>query len=108
VVFTAGMALVLFALCYWLVDAKNIRRPFVPLIVFGVNPIAVYVLSTAGGALMEATTIHGANLRDRIYHALFTGGASPAAASLLFALAYVVLWLAVMSVLYRRKIFVRI
>ena len=108
VVFTAGLALVLFALCYWLVDAKNVRRPFVPLIVFGVNPIAVYVSSTAAGALMEATTIHGANLRDRIYRALFTGWASPPAASLLFALAYVVLWLAVMGVLYRRRIFVRI
>jgi predicted acyltransferase len=108
VVFTGGMALLLFALCYGLVDAQNIRRPFVPLIVFGVNPIAVYVLSTAGGALMEVTTIHGTNLRDRIYHVLFTGWSSPPAASLLFALGYVLLWLAAMSVLYRRKIFVRI
>ena len=108
VVFTAGLALLLFALCYWLVDVKDVRRPVVPLVVFGVNPIAVYVLSTAGGALMDATTIRGMNLRERICHVLFAGWSSPPAASLLFALGYVLFWLAAMSVLFRRKIFLRI
>jgi len=108
VVFTAGMALVLFALCYWLVDVKQVRRPFLPFVVFGVNPIAVYVLSTAGGALMDATSYHRMNLRERVCHVLFAGWTSPPAASLLFALGYVLLWLAAMSVLYRRKLFIRI
>jgi len=108
VVFTAGVALILYALFYWLIDVRQLRRPFLPLIVFGVNPIAVYVLSSIGGAVMDEVNIHGVNLRDRICHASFGGWTSPAAGSLLFAVGYVLLWLAAMSVLYRRKIFVRI
>jgi predicted acyltransferase len=108
VVFTSGMALVVFALFYWLVDVRKMERPFVPLVVFGVNPIAVYVLSSAGDALLEATSIHGVNLRDAICHGLFGGWTSPAAGSLLFAVGYVLLWLVAMSLLYRRRIFLRI
>jgi predicted acyltransferase len=39
---------------------------------------------------------------------LFTWWAPPEAASLLFAVSYVLVWLGVMEVLYRRKIFIKI
>jgi predicted acyltransferase len=48
------------------------------------------------------------NLRVRICEGLFGWWASPQAASLLFALSYVLVWLGVMEVLYRRRIFIRI
>ena len=107
-VFTAGCALMLLAACYWLVDVKGHRRAVLPLVVFGVNPIAVYILSMVGGALLEVVTIGDDNLRTIICDTLFSSWASPRATSLLFALTYVAAWLAVMSVLYRKRIFIKI
>ncbi|HKC65219.1 MAG TPA: heparan-alpha-glucosaminide N-acetyltransferase domain-containing protein, partial [Pyrinomonadaceae bacterium] len=40
VVFTAGMALELLAVCYWLVDIKGYKRWAKPFIIFGVNALA--------------------------------------------------------------------
>ncbi len=108
VLFTGGMAMVTLAICYWLIDVRRIRQPVLPLVVFGVNPIAVYVLSTAGGELLERVTIHGVNVRDRICCALFAHWATPAGASLLFAVCYTLLWLGATTLLYRRKIFIKI
>jgi predicted acyltransferase len=102
------MASMLFGFCYWLVDVKQVRRPVRPLVVFGVNSIAVYVLSMAVGEVLERITLRGENLRVRICETLFTWWAPPEAASLLFAVSYVLVWLGVMEVLYRRKIFIKI
>lgn len=108
VVFTAGVALVLFALCYWLVDVRKVRRPLHPLMIFGVNPIAVYVCSMAVGELLDRAAVGHENLRVAIRQALFDWWASPRASSLLFAFTYVLVWLGVMEVLYRRKVFIKI
>jgi len=108
VLFTGGMAMVTLAACHWLVDVNGIQRPLWPLVVFGVNPIAVYVLSTAGGELLDRVTIHGTNLRDWICQGLLARWATPNAASLLFAVCYALVWLGATAVLYRRKIIIRL
>ncbi|MET0152770.1 MAG: heparan-alpha-glucosaminide N-acetyltransferase domain-containing protein [Candidatus Binatia bacterium] len=108
VLFTGGMAMVTLGFCYWLIDVRRIRQPVLPLVVFGVNPIAVYVLSTAVGEVLERVTIHGMNVRDRICRVLFVHWATPAGASLLFAACYTLLWFGASTLLYRRKIFIKI
>ncbi|HUV14707.1 MAG TPA: DUF5009 domain-containing protein, partial [Acidobacteriota bacterium] len=52
VVFTAGAALQFLAVCYWLIDIKGYTRWFYPAIVYGMNAIAVYVLSGMVGDLL--------------------------------------------------------
>jgi predicted acyltransferase len=106
--FTAGMALMLFGVFFWLIDVMRVRRSVRPFVVFGVNSIAVYVLSMALGEVLDQITLGDDNLRERICAWLFTWWAPPEAASLLFALSYVLVWLGVMEVLYRRRIFIRI
>jgi len=59
------------------------------------------------GEVLERITLRGENLRVRICETLFTWWAPPEAASLLFAVSYVLVWLGVMEVLYRRKIFIK-
>jgi predicted acyltransferase len=107
-VFTSGCALLSLAACHWLVDVKGYRRAALPFVVFGVNPIAVYVLSMAGGALLDVVTLGGDNLRTIVLQSLFGGWAPPRAASFLFAVSYVLAWLGAMSVLYRKKVFIKI
>src|SRR5262249_16853402 len=106
--FTAGMALILFGLFFWLIDVRQVRRPVRPFVVFGVNPIAVYVMSMALGEVLDRITLGDDNLRERICEWLFAWWAPPHAASLLFALSYVLVWLGAMEVLHRRRIFIKI
>jgi predicted acyltransferase len=47
-------------------------------------------------------------LRRYIFESAFLPLASPITASLLYAIAYVLFWLGLMAVLYRKRIFIRI
>jgi predicted acyltransferase len=117
VVFTAGWALLLLALCHWLIDIKGCRRWSLPFVVFGVNALAVFVLT---GLAARAMTIkewwslprldgtRGANLQTYIYQHLFASWLSPANASLAYALCFVLLWLGLMAILYRKRIFIKV
>jgi predicted acyltransferase len=114
VVFTTGMALQLLALCYWLVDIKNYRRWALPFRIFGVNALAVFVLSGLMARAMSLWKLPRAdgrpgNLQTYLYEHLFAPWvAAPADGALLYALLYVLLWLGLMAILYRRKIFIKV
>ena len=113
VLFTTGMGLQLLALCYWLVDIKKYRRWALPFRIFGVNALAVFVLSGLAARLMslwKMPRVDGrtGNLQTYIYEHLFAPWAAPADASLLYALLYVLIWLGLMAILYQRKIFIKV
>jgi predicted acyltransferase len=113
VVFTAGMALLFLGACYWLVDGKGFKRPLTPFVIFGVNPITVFVLSGVVARLMGLYQVAQPDgtpvtLKTYIYQNLFASWAGPLNGSLFFALAYVFAWLAPMTILYRKKIFIKI
>lgn len=113
VMFTGGLALQLLALCYWAIDLKGYKRWAYPFVVFGVNALALYVLSSLLFKvllLIKATKLDGeeGTLRDFIYERGFTTWLSPINASLGFALCYVALWWLVMLALYRRRIFIKV
>ena len=113
VIFTAGAALVVLAICFWLVEIRQGGRWATPFVAFGTNAIAAFVLSTFVARLLILTTVTGStgapvSLHRWIYTHVFATWAAPANASLLFAVAYVLLWLALMGVLYRQRIFIRV
>ncbi|HVF56012.1 MAG TPA: heparan-alpha-glucosaminide N-acetyltransferase domain-containing protein [Pyrinomonadaceae bacterium] len=113
VLLTSGMALELLALCYWLVDIKGYRRWSKPFLVFGVNALAVYFLSELFShvtSLVTFTRADGSHIdvRSLVYERLFASWAAPVNASLMFAVSIVLLWLGVMTILYRRKIFIKV
>jgi predicted acyltransferase len=113
VLFTAGIALVGLAVCYWLVDVKQFRRGWTtPILVFGKNAIAAYVFSEVlasslyairFGAGPQSTTLQG-----YLYTHLFAPLASAANACLAYSLAYVFLCWLVMAILYRRAILLKV
>jgi len=112
-VFMAGLAAVVFACCYWLVDVKGYRRWTKPFVVYGMNAIAIFVLSGLVGRLSSLIRVPSASggpiaLREWIFQNLFAAFASPRNASLMFALSHVLLLLAVGWVLYRRGIFIKV
>ena len=59
VLFTAGFALVLLALCYWVLDVRKLRgRWTMPALVFGMNAIGAYVLSEVLAATLDSWQIN--------------------------------------------------
>ncbi|HSG07966.1 MAG TPA: DUF5009 domain-containing protein [Longimicrobiales bacterium] len=112
VLFTAGTGLLLFGILYWWVDGLQRRGAWLtPMQVYGTNAIAVFV---ASGMMTKAMTrIHvggdgGLSLYGWIYRNLFQSWAGDYNGSLAFAAAYVLLWLALMTPLYRRRIFLKV
>jgi predicted acyltransferase len=114
VLFTAGFALVLLALCYWVLDIKQRRGRWTkPVLIFGMNAIAAYGFAELVAHMVDRLTItlsDGKTLswQQAIYEKTFEHAASPANASLLYAVVYVLMCLAAMWVLYRKHIFLKI
>ena len=108
VLFTGGLALQFLALCYWLIDIKGYRRWAKPFEVFGMNAIALYVGAGLMASLFGEINVGGTTLGAWIYQNLFASWASPINASLAFAISFVLVWLVLMWILYRRKIFLKI
>ena len=113
VLLTAGMALQLLALCYWLIDLKGYRRWSKPFLIFGTNALALYFLAELFAHIISLVTVTRADgaavdLQTLLYEKLFASWASPVNASLMFAVCIVLLWLGVMTILYRKKIFIKV
>lgn len=113
VLYTTGLALIVFALCYWFADVKKYTGWTKPFVIYGTNAIAVYFLSGIAAELLYTLTItNGAgetvSYGAFLYSTFFTPFFSPYNASLAWGLTYVLFWLGVMWVLYRKKLFIRI
>jgi predicted acyltransferase len=113
VLFTAGMALQLLAACYWLIDIKGYGRWSLPFRVFGTNALAVFFLTGLTGRLLTLIKLTGTDgkqvaLQTFIFKNLFAPWASPVNASLAFAVCFVLIWLGLTSLLYRRGIFIKV
>lgn len=115
VLFTAGFALVVLALCYWVLDVRKLRgRWTMPVLVFGMNAIAAYTLSEMLAAglsswILKSPTGSETSMQEVIYRHLFAfNGVSTPNTSLAYALAFVLVCWAVMWVLWRKKIFLKV
>jgi len=113
VLFTGGIAAVLLGLCQWLIEGKGLRRWAIPFLVIGTNALGVYLLSSLVASMLEHITVTSAlgaveGLRLYLFERLFLPWAGPRAGSLLFAISYLCAWLAAMTLLYRRRVFLRV
>ncbi|HEY8413090.1 MAG TPA: DUF5009 domain-containing protein [Pyrinomonadaceae bacterium] len=113
VLFTGGLALQLLALCYWLIDIRGYRRWAWPFEVFGVNALALFVgtgLMVKLMALIKLPASDGTQIGSQgwIFRKFFLSWASPINASLFYAIAFILLWLFLMWLLYRKRIFIKV
>jgi predicted acyltransferase len=101
--FMAGLDFVIFAIFLWLVDGLGFKRAVRPLVIMGMNAIAVYLASEFLDEALSATHLH-----RWVFSHLFAWPASPYNASLLYAVAYVLLMYVLAYVMYRRNWFLRV
>ena len=111
VVFTAGAALLLLGLLYWMIDVRLWRSWSKPMVVYGMNAIAVFVASGLVARIMGLWRVGGGEgvpLKTWVYEHVFASWAGPLNGSLAFAVSYVMLWLGLIWILYLRRIFIKI
>lgn len=101
--FMAGLDFVMLASFIWLIDHLGYQRYVKPLFIMGMNAITVYMASEL---IDEALGSLG--WRHPLYEKVFAPLASPVNASLLYAIAYVLLMYLIAYVMYRNKWFVRV
>ncbi len=113
VLYTSGLALCFLGFCYWLIDVKGYKRWATPFVIFGVNALALFVFSGIFARLLgliKVTTSDGTDvsLQEWIFDTFFLSIASPINASLMFAVSFILLWLLLMWLLYRRRIYIKV
>jgi len=112
-IFMTGMALACLAMFCWLMDVKGYKRPATPLLVFGMNAIAAYVLSELLSKTirtLRVTQSDGTRIRLKTY--IFDNFFAPLAdgkrASLIFAVSFVFLMFLVVWAMWRKRWFLKV
>jgi predicted acyltransferase len=113
VLYTTGLALLFLGFCFYLIDIKNYTKWTKPFVIFGVNALALFVFSGLLSKILGIIKVPGADgketsLQGWIFQKMFLSIAEPINASLLFALSYILFWLFLMWLLYRKRIYIKV
>ena len=115
VLVVTGLAMLVLALVYLVVDVRGSRAWARPLFWLGVNPLAIYFLSEVVGHLLERPWIHQGHGRTTAKAWLFWRFLEPALhprpaewPSLVFGVGFVGLWVIVAGVLYQRRVRIQV
>ena len=109
VLYTAGIAMIVLAILYWVIDIKGVRGFTKPFVVYGVNAITVFFLSGIVAKLLTTIkTQEGNTVKSWLFSNYFEPNFSPLNASLAYALVNVFLWLIILWWMYDRRIIIKI
>jgi predicted acyltransferase len=113
VAFTGGIALILLATCFFIIDAKGYTTWTKPFTMLGLNSIFIYVLSEIVNLILIYTSIPIAEnislpLKSLIFERLFASWAGLLHGSFIYALTYLAFCWTVAAILYRKRIFVKV
>jgi len=111
--FTGGLATVVLSLSYWIIDVNNYSRFTKPFVVYGVNAITVFFLSGLIPRILnmiKVTQPDGSETgaQNWLYESFFMPYFSPVNASLAWAVTFVLFWLAILWLMYSRKIIIKV
>jgi predicted acyltransferase len=107
--FMAGLDFVMLAIVVWWVDGLGHRQAVKPLVIMGMNAIAVYMTSEILDGLLHTIQVSsGVSAHVWIYDRVFAPLASPMNASLLYSLTYTLLMYLIAYGMYRRGWFWRV
>jgi predicted acyltransferase len=110
---TSGLALLTLGLCYWLIDIKGFRKWFVPFVIFGVNALPLFVFSGLMARMVAAYRVTDADgqlvaTHRWVVRSIYLRIFNPIDASLAFAISFILLWLIITWLLYRKRIYIRV
>jgi predicted acyltransferase len=110
--FMAGLDFMLFAGFLWLIDGQGFKRFAKPFVILGMNAITIYMiaelLETTLNVIRWNSGTHVISVRQWIFQSFYAPLFTPADASLLFSLTYVLLMFVIAYGMYRRGWFLRV
>ncbi len=114
VLFTAGMACASIATIMWIIEHNDVKWWTKPFVIYGVNPIVAFVGSGVVARIIYTlwkvdyngtpTAVQGVTYRT-VFAPMFE---DPRTASFAMALATVLFWFGVLTILYRKKIILKV
>ena len=114
VLFTAGMGAATLATCMWIIDQHRVTWWTKPFVIYGVNPIVAFWGAGAMARLIYSVIKvpcgEGASiaLQRCVYDNAYASWLPDKLASLAFAMSFVLVWLGILWVLYRKRIFLKV
>ena len=112
VLYTGGLASMGLAFCYWLIDVRQITWFTKPFVIYGINAITVFFASgiIARSLSLIKTTLNGEEIsfKGYLYEQFFTPYLSPINASLAGAITFVLIWLFILWLMYRKNIIIKV
>jgi predicted acyltransferase len=112
-IFMAGWALVCLSTFYWLIDVKGYKRWASPFVTYGLNAIAVFVLSGIVGRLLNLIHVDNAegaseSLQSYIFQTFFSPLAEPINASLIYAICFILFMYLIVWIMRKRRWFLKV
>jgi predicted acyltransferase len=113
VLYTAGLALCFLGFCYYLIDIKDYKAWTKPFVIFGVNALALFIGSGLMSRILGIIKVTGAEGKDVglqtwIYQTIFVPLADAKTSSVLYAICFILFWLFLMWLLYRKRIYIKV
>ena len=113
VLYAGGLATIGLALCYWLIDVQGYKKGTTPLVVYGVNAITDFFLSGLIPRILTLIMVNmpdGTRVNSRVwmYETFYTPYFTPINASLAGAVTFILIWLLILWVMFKRKIIVKV
>lgn len=113
VLYTGGLATMILAFCYWMIDVNKRQRYTLPFVVYGKNAITVFFLSGLLPRTMNMFKVTNADgsssgLQSWLYNNIFSPNFSPINASLAWAIAQICFWFIILYIMYRKHIFIKV
>lgn len=110
---TSGLALLTVGFCYWLIDIKGYKAWAKPFVIFGVNALALFVFTGFFARMIAAYRVTGSegqpiSVGRWVMQNVFLPVFNPIDASLAFAVSFILLWLFLMWLLYRKRIYIKV
>ncbi|MGB6041878.1 MAG: DUF5009 domain-containing protein, partial [Pirellulales bacterium] len=99
--YSGGLCLIILAWFYWTIDVLGFRKWTLPFVVFGVNSVAIYILTWTWSNWLPG------NLSKHLNPTLLAWAPDPWKRLIVSLLAFAILW-SIFYWMYRRKIFLRI
>lgn len=113
VLYTGGLATVILALSYWIIDVNNYNRFTKPFVVYGVNAITVFFVSGLLPRTLNLIKIQQPNggeigVLSLFYKTYFVPYFSPINASLAYAIVFILFFYVILWAMYKKNIIIKV
>lgn len=113
VLFSGGLAIMILALAYWIIDVQKYKAFTPPFIAYGTNAITVFFLSGLIPRTLNMIRINNPDGTDTgfqtwVYITYFKPNFSPVNASLAWAIFFDLFWFVILWMMYKKKIIIKV